>query len=150
MAIIILESVINAPLKSCFNLSRSIDLHVKSMEESNEKAIAGTTTGLIKLGETVTWKAKHLGLFFTMTSKISSMETPYFFVDEMIKGPFKKLHHQHRFKHENGKTIMTDIFEFKSPCGFFGKIIDRIFLKKYLMKLLVERNRIIKREAEYN
>lgn len=148
MSIIILKTIIVAPIETCFDLARSIDLHVHSMQSSNEKAIDGKTSGLISLNEMVTWKARHFGLQFTMTSKITAMEKSSCFTDEMTKGPFKKLHHQHLFRVIDSGTEMTDIFEFEAPFGLLGKLVERIILKSYMKNLLIERNNVIKKEAE--
>jgi len=148
MATIILKILINAPIERCFDLARSIDLHVQSMQSSGEKAIAGKRDGLINLHESVTWRAKHFGIPFEMTNKISTMEYPTRFVDEMVKGPFKKLHHQHLFKIIDSQTEMTDVFEFEAPFGILGWLAEKIFLKKYMLKLLSERNGMIKRKGE--
>ncbi|WP_320243349.1 hypothetical protein [Tenacibaculum sp. 1B UA] len=43
---------------------------------------------------------------------------------------------------------MIDVFDYVSPLVFLGKLIDKIFLKKYMIKLLVERNKVIKEFAE--
>ncbi len=43
---------------------------------------------------------------------------------------------------------MKDVFNFQSPFGLIGKLVDRIILTKYLRNLLLERNRIIKEYAE--
>jgi hypothetical protein len=43
---------------------------------------------------------------------------------------------------------MKDIFKFRSPFGFIGKLVDKIILTDYLKKLLIERNNIIKEYAE--
>ncbi|MCX2573981.1 SRPBCC family protein [Pedobacter sandarakinus] len=148
MPTIKLITLINAPIERCYNLARSIDLHVKSMATSGEKAIAGRVTGLINLNETVTWKAKHFSIPFTLTSKISEMEYPFSFTDEMTEGPFQHFHHQHLFKTLASKTEMIDIFDFKAPLGLFGSIAERCFLKSYMTSLLEKRNQIIKQTAE--
>jgi ligand-binding SRPBCC domain-containing protein len=148
MPILILKTLLNAPIAVCFDLARSIDLHVQSMERSGEQAIAGKKKGLISLHESVTWRAKHFGIYFTMTSKITAMEQPNFFIDEMTKGPFKKLRHQHLFKTIGTQTEMTDIFEFEAPFGILGKLVEQLFLKSYMEKLLIERNEVLKGEAE--
>ncbi|WP_317038860.1 hypothetical protein [Chryseobacterium sp. Leaf405] len=70
MAILHLNTIINADIQTVFDLARDIDLHQKSTSKTNEKAIAGRVSGLIEEGETVTWKAKHLGLYQTLTTKI--------------------------------------------------------------------------------
>lgn len=145
---IILVTLIKAPIETCFDLSRSIDLHLESMKQSNEKAIDGTTTGLINLHETVTWKAKHFGVNFKMKIKITEMNSPLSFTDEMTKGPFQLLKHQHKFKSIGLETEMTDIFEFKAPLGILGKLVEHAFLGAYMKKLLLNRNNRIKEAAE--
>jgi putative xylitol transport system substrate-binding protein len=77
------------PIERLFDASLSIDEHVASMSQSGERAIAGTTTGTTGLGETVTWRARHFGIWFTMTSKITELEKPTRFVDQQVRGPFK-------------------------------------------------------------
>ncbi|KQM79104.1 cell division protein [Pedobacter sp. Leaf216] len=150
MPLIVLKTLIDAPLESCFDLARSIDLHVQSMQQSGEKAIAGKINGLICLNESVTWRAKHFGLYFTMSNKITAMEQPNFFIDEMIKGPFKKLHHQHLFKVLGTQTEMTDIFWFETPFGILGWLANKVLLKSYMKKLLLKRNEMLSRVANFD
>ncbi|MBC8046714.1 MAG: SRPBCC family protein [Fimbriimonadaceae bacterium] len=145
---IVQEIEIHAPIEICFDLSRSIDLHMISTGKTKEKAIAGKTSGLIELNETVTWRAKHLGVNQTLTSKITALKYPKYFVDEMVAGVFKSLRHQHIFESKNDHTIITDKFEFESPFGIFGKIFNHIFLTSYLKGFITDRNKIIKEYAE--
>jgi ligand-binding SRPBCC domain-containing protein len=147
---IYLETLINADIDKVFDLARDIGLHQKSTARTHEKAIAGRTSGLIEENETVTWRAKHLGIYQTLTSKIISMKKPYLFTDIMLKGAFKSMKHQHIFKVEKGNTRMIDIFEFESPFGIIGKIVDTLFLKNYLRKFLLQRNELIRITAEEN
>ncbi len=149
MSRIYLETKINADIQTVFDLARNIDLHQQSTSRTHEKAIAGRTSGLIEENETVTWRAKHLGVYQTLTTKIISMEKPHQFTDEMQKGAFRSLRHQHIFKSVKGQTVMTDIFEFESPLGIIGKIFNNIFLKNYLKNFLLERNSLIKTKAEF-
>ena len=150
MPVIELKTVINAAPKPCFDLSLNIDLHMQSMKETNEKAVGGRTSGQIKLGESVTWKAKHFGFYFTMTSQITDLVSPLHFTDEMVKGPFKYLRHQHLFEETSDGTIMTDLFDFQSPLGLLGRLADILFLERYMRKLLTNRNSLIKNTAESN
>jgi len=145
---ITLQTSIKANKTIVFDLSRSIDLHKISTEQTNEEAIAGKISGLIGMNESVTWRAKHFGVYQNLTSKITEFESPNYFVDEMIKGAFKEFKHEHHFEDVNGKTKMTDVFNYKSPLGFLGKIADKLFLKKYMTELLTERNRVVKEFAE--
>lgn len=143
-----LTTFIAAPIQRVFDLSRSIDLHKISTAHTNEEAIEGITTGLIKLNETVTWQAKHLFKKRTFTSKIIEMVSPVSFEDKMTQGDFKSFKHSHYFKAINNGCIMIDIVFFESPFGFIGKLLNRIYLKKYLSALLSKRNDYIKDFAE--
>jgi ligand-binding SRPBCC domain-containing protein len=144
-----LTTVIDGPIDRCFDLARSIDLHRFSTGETKEEAIAGKISGLIGDQEFVTWKATHLGFVQTLTSKISAYRYPSHFRDEMIDGIFKMIRHDHFFKEDSsGRTIMHDVFEFESPGGFLGRLFNFIFLTRYLRKLLLARNAIIKQTAE--
>lgn len=148
MPVINLQTLINAPVEECFNLSRSVDLHLQSMQSHKEKAVAGVTTGLMDLHNTVTWKAMHFGLPFKMTVQITELQYPNFFVDQMVSGPFKWFRHYHAFQAKENSTLMVDEFVFKSPLGWLGKLVDHWILKAYLHKLLQQRNEVIKQVAE--
>lgn len=148
MPIIELQTEIKADKEIVFDLSRSIDLHKISTEQTNETAIAGKTSGLIGLNESVTWRAKHFGIYQNLTSKITEFDRPVYFADEMVSGAFSRFKHEHHFADWNGKTMMTDIFDYLSPMGIFGRLADNLFLKKYITDLLTKRNRIIKEFAE--
>src|SRR5471030_2347748 len=145
---IVLLTEINAPLEKCFDLARSIDLHIESTKQTGEQAIAGCTSGLIELGETVTWRAKHFGVWQTLSSKITQFDYPNSFTDEMVSGAFKRFKHQHLFYTADGQTMMKDVFDFESPYGILGKIANALFLKRYMENLLIQRNLVIKRTAE--
>ena len=148
MALIKIETEIKADIKVCFDLARDIDFHQSSLKHSQEKAIAGKISGLIELGEWVSWEAKHLGFVQHLTSKITEFYAPNYFVDEMVFGAFKSFRHEHIFRQSGNKTIMTDKFHFESPYGVIGKLINVLFLKRYMKNLLKTRNRMLKLKAE--
>lgn len=143
-----MQTNINSSVQIVFDLSRSIDLHKLSTAKTNEEAVDGITTGLIKLNETVTWRAKHLFKYRFFTSKITAFNSPYYFKDEMQKGDFKKFSHDHLFEKNDDKTIMTDTIILEAPYGIIGKFAMFLFLKNYIKKFLVERNSLIKNFAE--
>ena len=143
-----LQTEINAPIQTVFDLNRNIDIHKLSTSKSKETAIAGVTSGLINKGETVTWRGKHFGFYLTHKSLISSMEIPTHFIDEMIEGRFKSFKHTHTFYLQDGKTIMEDKIEYETPFGIFGKIFAKIMLKNHLTVFIKERNEYIKNLAE--
>jgi ligand-binding SRPBCC domain-containing protein len=137
-----------APIERVFDLSRSIDLHRASMTEREETAVAGVTTGMIGLGEEVTWRARHFGIYQRLTSRITAFDRPSFFRDSMVSGAFARFDHDHRFEATPGGTRMTDVFDYTSPLGVLGRFADALFLERYMRALLAERNRVIKAAAE--
>lgn len=143
-----LNTFIIADKMLVFDLARSIDLHKISTLNTRETAIAGKTNGLIDFDESVTWRAKHFGVYHTLTSKITAFNPPSYFVDEMVSGIFKSFKHEHHFKALEGGTQMTDVFNYESPCGILGKLTNQLFLKRYMTVFLSERNQIIKEFAE--
>lgn len=143
-----IELVVNTHRKIVFDLARNIDFHKESTKHTKEEDIAGKTSGLLELGESVTWRAKHFGLWLELESKITEFDSPNYFVDEMQKGSFESFRHEHIFKENNGQTLMIDIFNYESPYGILGKFADWLFLKKYMYNFLLKRNLLIKSKAE--
>ena len=76
------------------------------------------------------------------------METPNYFVDEMVKGHFKYFHHEHTFVTKNVHTVMIDFLQYKTPFGILGKLFNKILLKKHLTDFLLKRNEMLKKLAE--
>jgi len=143
-----LFTFINAPIQKVFDLSRSIDLHMESTKRTGERSIAGRTSGLIELDETVTWRARHFGIWQNLTSKITELQRPNLFVDEMVSGTFKSFRHEHHFSEVDEHIMMKDVFVFESPFGILGRLANWLFLKRYMTNLLKVRNEVIKKAAE--
>jgi ligand-binding SRPBCC domain-containing protein len=144
-----LQTVIGAPIGDCFDMSLSVDAHAASMRASGEQAISGVTSGVMKLGDTVTWRARHFGVMFTMTSAITEYQPPQRFVDEQQHGPFRRWWHEHTFTAlANGQTQMIDVVQFQSPFGLLGNMADRLVLSDYMQHLLRQRNTWLKTTLE--
>ena len=121
-----------------FDVSLDIDAHIASMSQSGERAVAGVTTGKIGLGDTVTWRARHFGIWFTMTSEIADLDRPLRFVDRQVRGPFKLFIHEHVFESVGSGSRMTDHITLASP--ILGRLAERVVLVPYLRRLIVKRN----------
>jgi len=143
-----LETLIHAPIERVFDLARDIGLHERSMAATDERAIAGRTSGPIEAGETVTWRARHFGLWWTMSSRITVVRAPTTFADEQEAGPFRSFHHRHTFRAVPGGTLMIDDWEHEAPFGPLGRLADRLVLGRYMRRLLETRNAALRREAE--
>jgi ligand-binding SRPBCC domain-containing protein len=143
-----ITTIINAPIERCFDLATSIDMHTISTSKTKEKAIAGRTSGLAQLNDTVTWQATHFGIKQNLTSLISAFDRPHYFKDDQVRGAFKSFHHEHIFELKEDVVTMKDIFEYVSPFGIIGRIFNDLVLTSYLHKFLTNRNNIIKFYAE--
>ena len=76
METLIIETWIRAGLQPCFDAARDLDLHQKSVAYTGETAVAGRTSGLIEMGEEVTWRARHFGIIQHFTSRITAFNPP--------------------------------------------------------------------------
>ena len=149
MPLIQLETLIHAPIDRCFDLSRDIDLHMRSTEETHEVAVAGVTTGLIGLGEEVTWEATHFGMRQRLTTRITVFSRPGHFRDSQVRGAFRRFDHDHYFVALYGAaTLMRDEFDYDSPLGWLGRVADHFFLEAHMRSFLEKRNLLIKEVAE--
>lgn len=148
MSIIILETLINAKPEICYKLSLNVNLHQTSTSKTGEYIIDGVKEGVMKLGDSVTWRAKHFGVWQNLTTKITEEKPFTYFVDEMQKGAFKSMKHEHHFLKNGDITTMKDVFIFTSPFGILGKIFNRLILENYMRNFLIERNKMIKEVAE--
>jgi ligand-binding SRPBCC domain-containing protein len=148
MAVIQLSTSITAPPARVFDLARSIDAHQQSAEGTRERAVAGVTRGLIGMGDEVTWEARHFGVKQRLTVRITGFERPARFQDVMVSGAFKSMRHDHAFVAQPPGTLMVDRFEFESPFGILGRMVDRVFLFGYMRRFLARRNQVLKNLAE--
>lgn len=148
MPVIRVETKIQAPIELCFDLARDIDLHTESMGVSGERAVAGVTGGRIGPNQEVTWEAKHFGVRQRLTSRITQFDPPHMFRDSQVRGAFRRFDHDHVFERGDGATTMIDVFDYTSPFGWLGSVVDALFLKRYMRRILTERAAAIREAAE--
>jgi ligand-binding SRPBCC domain-containing protein len=148
MTTITIVTTIRATPERCFDAARDLDLHLDSMAETGERAVAGRTSGLIELGEQVTWEGRHFGIRQRFTSAITTYDRPHHFQDSMVRGAFRSFVHDHYFEPCDVGTRMTDVLVFRSPLGVLGAMVDRVVMAKYLTRMLTKRNEIVKAVLE--
>ena len=144
-------TVIRAPIERCFDLARSVEAHLAGNTHWGESAVAtaGVTSGLVGLGEWVTWRARHFGVRQELTSEITAMDRPVYFKDTMIRGAFRSMNHQHYFHPlSEEETEMKDVFRFAAPLGILGRVVEFAVLRRYMRTLLRERNAVLREIAE--
>jgi ligand-binding SRPBCC domain-containing protein len=149
MAFLHLTTFIEAPCERVFDLSRHVSVHKQSMAKYRE-TIVNSISGLMDLNDEVIWKARHFFKDRMLTVRIGAIKKPSYFMDEQVKGDFKIMRHEHYFKPVNNGTLMIDQFNYEIPLGVIGRLADKLYIEKYIKKLLLERNAVIKQVAESN
>ena len=148
MKTIVLETYIDAPQDVCFDASIDVDVHKESTRHTGERIVAGVSTGMMKLGDTVTFEARHFGVVMRLTSRIAECERPRRFVDEMVKGAFASLRHVHEFFPDGPTVLMRDTLTWRSPFGFLGVIADKLFVESHMRSFMVTKQEELKAYAE--
>lgn len=139
MPIIELHTTIAAPIERVFDLCRSVDAHVASTHTTGERAVAGVTSGLLGLGDQVTWSARHFGWRWQLTSRITRFDRPHHFRDSMVRGVFRRFDHDHAFEEHDGVTHVRDVFDFTSPLGLLGRVADALLVTRHMRTFLARR-----------
>lgn len=145
---VVLETRIDVPIDTCFDLARDIDVHAETTRQTGERAVAGVLHGKIEAGDTVTFEAKHLGVRQRLSSRMTQFDPPHLFADEMTEGAFKSLTHVHEFFAVPTGTLMRDTLTWVSPLGVLGTIADRLFLTRHMRNFVTQRNQKLKEIAE--
>lgn len=142
---------IQAPTGRCFDLARSIEVHLLNNVHCGAQALARgpKTRGLIEPGEAVTWRARHFYIWHELTWKVTAFQPPVYFQNVMTDGIFQSMQHGHYFSClPSGGTEMQDCLQVTAPFGLMGRIAEVLFLRRYMYQLLQERANVIKKVAE--
>ncbi len=145
---IVVTTRILAPLERCFDLARDVDAHVRTAADTSERVVAGRTTGLLELGDSVTFEGVHFGVRQRLSAHITEFDRPRWFVDEMTQGAFTSMRHVHEFRTEGAETVMTDTMTWQSPFGLLGRLFDALVLRAHLTRFLQTKQSALKRLAE--
>ena len=149
MGHIIIETRIRAPVELCFDLARDVSVQTKSAAFSSERVVGpGRTQGLLELGDIIAFEGRHFGFTQRFVARITALDRPHRFVDEMVEGAFKRLRHVHEFESTHGLTIMRDTLEWKPPFCLLGSLADLLFLSRHMRWFVATKQSALKGSAE--
>ncbi len=148
MARIEVVTLISAPPEVCCRLALDVELHQRTAHQTRETIVAGVTSGILQLHDTVTWRARHFGVWQELSIRVTELDFPAYFCDVQVKGAFRSMRHEHYFRAAPAGTEMRDVFCFESPLGVVGRLVNELFLTGYMRRFLAARNALLKQAAE--
>ena len=149
MPILCEEVNVRAPVERCFDLARSVELHVDSSTGIGAQAIGGRRGGLSGAGDVTVWSARFFGLRFAMTTRIEDCVFPGRFSDRMTRGLLRRFAHVYRFQPlPDGGCAMSDELRVEAPFGPLGRLVEYVYLARRMRHLVRERLEHIKTVAE--
>jgi len=98
-----------------FNLERVTPPHLRFK-------ILSTAPIRLEAGAQIRYRLSLYRVPFPWTSLISVWDPPFRFVDQQIRGPYRRWTHSHEFYDENGATLIRDHVEYELPLRPFGEL----------------------------
>lgn len=149
MTVLRATTVVHAPVELVFDLARDVSEHTAALAHTGERVEPpGRTEGLLAEGDLVCFRARHFGLPMHLWSRVVRLERPGVFVDEQVRGPFRRLRHTHTFTATGGGTLVTDVVEWTAPAGPLGALAGALVLHRHMLGIVTARNAHLKRRAE--
>lgn len=149
--ILSLETEIQASMNECLQRSLSTSFHLRTMTAQREKLLSLHQSEYLHLNDEVLWQSRHFGVSLQSRHKIVelSVEKNFArFVDQQVTGPFGSFIHIHEFRQNGEFCVMKDEIHYELKYGFLGRILNWIFFRFYLRKLIEHRNQLLKAELE--
>jgi hypothetical protein len=142
-------TIIHAPIERCFDLARSVEVHLAGNVHCGEQAVAagGVTSGLVGLGERVTWRAKHFGVWHQLTSRDHPNGPPAYFQDVMVAESSASCGTIISFARSRPPRPKCATFSPSPRRSRYSAVSRNPFLRRYMRNLLRERNAAIQQAA---
>ncbi|MBB76299.1 MAG: CDP-paratose 2-epimerase [Planctomycetaceae bacterium] len=86
----------------------------------------------IQTGTLIDYRLRLHGLPLRWKTRIREWEPPFRFVDEQLKGPYRRWHHEHTFLEAGPDTLVRDIVDYRVPGGV---LIHSLFVKHDLRRI---------------
>lgn len=102
-----------------------------------------SSTSNIEKGTLIEYRLKIHGIPIRWQTLISGWNEGSHFVDEQLKGPYKKWHHSHSFGDVPKGTLLIDDITYRVPGGILGKMLLSSWIRKDVEKIFSFRCRKI-------
>ena len=146
MGEITIRTWIHAPLELCFDAARDVAVHAESAAFSGERLVPpGRLSGTLETGDRICFEGRHFGLRQRFCARITFVDRPHVYVDEVESGFFRELRHAHWFSQHDGGTLMTDELMWRAP---LGALMDAVFMTRHLSWFVRTKQAHLKRMVE--
>lgn len=95
----------------------------------------------MRTGARIDYRVRPLGVPQRWTSLISVWDPPHRFVDEQVRGPYRRWHHLHEFRAVEGGTEISDTVTYALPFGPLGRVAHALFVQRQLRAIFEYRER---------
>lgn len=92
------------------------------------------------VGTLIEYRIKVRGLTMVWRSEILDWEPPYQFVDNQLKGPYRRWHHRHIFEERDGGTLTRDVVDYRVPGG---ALIHALFVRRDVERIFRYRHQVL-------
>lgn len=83
-------------------------------------------------GAHIEYRMRIRGIPIRWTTRIDAWEDGARFVDSQLQGPYSSWWHEHNFRAEGDRTVMTDRVYYAPPLGPLGRIANALFITSEL------------------
>ena len=101
------------------------------------------STNPIRTGTIIDYRISIKGLPVKWQTEIKSWNPPNSFVDDQLKGPYKKWYHSHMFEQFPQGTLMKDRVVYELPLGRLGELFLGSFVRSDVTKIFSFRKKTI-------
>lgn len=97
----------------------------------------------ISEGTLINYKLRIRGIPIRWQSRITVWDPPYRFVDEQVKGPYRRWIHEHAFEQRYGGTVIRDRVNYAVP---FDWLVHRWFVRPDVERIFRFREQALKQK----
>jgi ligand-binding SRPBCC domain-containing protein len=88
--------------------------------------------GGIREGARIVYRIRVAGLPLTWVTRIARWNPDQAFVDEQLRGPYRRWVHTHTFTERDGGVDMRDRVDYELPFGLVGRLFGGWFVRRQL------------------
>lgn len=93
----------------------------------------------MQVGTLIDYRIRVRGLSMRWRTRIAAWEPGVRFVDEQLKGPYRKWVHEHRFEPVDGGTLCHDTVDYRVPGWVLSPLVNRWMVEPDVRKIFAFR-----------